>query len=71
MLGEFEKKGWAQKSGERWNFTSTGFLLSNVLIGALLEAQSRYKLSGQPWIDEKIYTEQVQADFAAMNGSPI
>lgn len=71
VLREFEKKGWTRQWGDRWQFTSTGFLLSNMLIGALLEAQSRYKLSGNPWINEKIYTEQVQADFAAMNGSPI
>lgn len=71
VLRQFEKRGWAKTENGRWFFTSSGFLLSNILIGALLEAQSRYKLSGNPWKNEKIDTYQVQADFAAANGSPV
>lgn len=71
VLKEFEKRGWAKTENGRWFFTSSGFLLSNVLIGALLEAQSRYKLSGNPWINEKISTHQVQADFAAASTSSV
>ena len=71
VLKEFEKHGWAKTENGRWFFTSSGFLLSNILIGALLEAQSRYKLSGNPWINEKIDTYQVQADFAAASGSSV
>ena len=52
LLGEYEKKGWAKLIGERWSFTSSGFLLSNILIGTLLEAQSQAKMNANPWIAE-------------------
>ncbi|MFB0920638.1 MAG: coproporphyrinogen III oxidase, partial [Oscillospiraceae bacterium] len=52
LLGEYEKKGWARQNGERWSFTSSGFLLSNILIGTLLEAQSQAKMSANPWMIE-------------------
>lgn len=52
LLSEYEKKGWAKLTGERWSFTSSGFLLSNILIGTLLEAQSQEKMSANPWIAE-------------------
>ena len=38
-LAEYEQKGWATRSGRRWHFTPEGFLLSNRLIGELLERQ--------------------------------
>lgn len=50
LLGEYEKKGWTTLKGQRWSFTSAGFLLSNILIGTLLEAQSQEKISANPWI---------------------
>lgn len=49
-LGEFEKKGWAKYEDGRWKFTSSGLLLSNILIGVLLEVQAEYKLIGNPWV---------------------
>lgn len=52
LLGEYEKKGWAKHRNDRWCFTSSGFLLSNILIGTLLEAQSQAKMSANPWIIE-------------------
>ena len=52
LLGEYAKKGWATLKGQRWSFTSSGFLLSNILIGTLLEAQSQAKISANPWISE-------------------
>ncbi len=51
LLHEYEKSGWATQSEGRWAFTPTGFLLSNILIGALLEAQAAYRLSANPWMD--------------------
>lgn len=36
----FEEHHWTEQTGHRWHFTPEGFLLSNVLIGELLEAQS-------------------------------
>lgn len=52
LLSEYEKKGWTRRRGERWCFTSSGFLLSNILISTLLEAQSQAKMSANPWIAE-------------------
>ena len=44
-LEEFAARGWAQKTAEgRWRFTPEGFLLSNVLIGDLLERQEQARL---------------------------
>jgi oxygen-independent coproporphyrinogen-3 oxidase len=52
LLKEYEKDGWTKQTGERWSFTPTGFLLSNILIGSLLEAQAQHRISGNPWIEE-------------------
>lgn len=38
-LSEYEQKGWAARTGRRWHFTPEGFLLSNRLIGELMELQ--------------------------------
>ena len=44
-LEEFAARGWAEKTaGGRWRFTPEGFLLSNVLIGDLLERQEQARL---------------------------
>jgi oxygen-independent coproporphyrinogen-3 oxidase len=63
MLREFEKKGWAKLTDGRWSFTTSGFLLSNILIGALLEAQAQNKLSGNPWINETLYDDTPQVEL--------
>lgn len=53
MLHTFVENGWAeQDKNGRWHFTPGGFLLSNVLIGVLLEAQTKEKFSANPWIEE-------------------
>ena len=51
LLEEFRRKGWAELENGRWRFTPPGFLLSNLLIGLLLDKQGEYKLFGNPWID--------------------
>ena len=38
-LSEYEQRGWATRTGRRWHFTPEGFLLSNRLIGELMEVQ--------------------------------
>ena len=38
-LAEYEHNGWAARVGQRWRLTPVGFLLSNQLIGELLELQ--------------------------------
>ena len=52
LLADFEKHGWTRRVADRWTFTSSGFLLSNVLIGALLEVQAGQKLSSTPWMQD-------------------
>ena len=44
-LAEFEHQGWVARQDRRWHFTPKGFLISNQLIGALLEAQEKASLS--------------------------
>lgn len=51
LLREFSRKGWAVEENGRWHFTPSGFLLSNLLIGLMLDKQGEYKLSGNPWVD--------------------
>ena len=44
-LGEFQAQGWAEKTPEgRWRLTPRGFLVSNQLIGDLLERQEQASL---------------------------
>lgn len=50
LLDEFVGSGWAVREGETWHFTSSGFLLSNTLIGALLEVQSGNRVAVNPWM---------------------
>lgn len=51
LLKEYRHKGWAIEEKGRWRFTPSGFLLSNLLIGLMLDRQAEYKLSGNPWVD--------------------
>ena len=37
-----------------WHFTPAGFLISNVLIGKLLEAQTERKAEHNPWMKPQI-----------------
>lgn len=45
-LSEFEQRGWAVRAGRRWRLTPEGFLLSNRLIGEILELQEAATLAG-------------------------
>lgn len=40
-LEQFRAQGWAEQTDGRWHFTPQGFLLSNQLIGDLLERQEQ------------------------------
>ena len=44
-LEEFARQGWAVQEGGRWRLTPEGFLLSNQLIGDLLQRQEESTLS--------------------------
>ena len=45
LLTQYEKQGLACRSEGRWRLTAQGFLVSNTLIGALLESQEQATLS--------------------------
>ena len=51
VLLAFREKGWAvEEEDGRWHFTVSGFLISNTLIGILLEAQAGARLDSTPWM---------------------
>ena len=54
----FKQKGWAVEEEGRWHFTVPGFLISNTLIGILLEAQASGRIEGTPWLGEAFRAEE-------------
>ena len=50
VLQAFREKGWAELTEDRWHFTVPGFLISNTLIGIMLETQTSGRIEGTPWI---------------------
>ncbi|MDR0857941.1 MAG: radical SAM family heme chaperone HemW [Oscillospiraceae bacterium] len=56
-LATYEKLGFAKKRGDAYLLTPKGFLLSNRLIGELLDAQAERKSQvGTPWREDDYYT---------------
>ncbi len=53
VLEAFRKKGWVEETNSRWHFTVPGHLISNTLIGIMLEAQAGNRLEFTPWIEEE------------------
>ena len=51
VLLAFQEKGWVEQTGERWHFTVPGYLISNTLIGILLEAQAAGRVENIPWLE--------------------
>ena len=50
LLHKYEANGWALYKDGRWRFTPTGFLLSNTLIGEIIDAQTRQRTQiSRPW----------------------
>ncbi len=50
LLDSFVSRGWMTRNGDRWSFTPEGFLLSNVLIGELLDKQTKQRMDiVAPW----------------------
>ena len=54
----FRQKGWAVEEEGRWHFTVPGFLISNTLIGLLLEAQAGGRIEGTPWLSAAYAAEE-------------
>ncbi len=57
VLEAFKAKGWAEQTEDRWHFTVPGFLISNTLIGIMLETQANGRIEGAPWIGDGEYAE--------------
>ena len=55
VLEAFKKKGWVEQTEDRWHFTVPGFLISNTLIGIMLETQASGRIEGAPWIADAEY----------------
>lgn len=62
LLELYEKNGWAVLEDERWHFTGSGFLLSNTLIAALLDANSGKRVEINPWM-QKAYGKIDEPDL--------
>lgn len=61
MMDFFCKHDWAVKNGDRWSLTPQGYLISNTLIGYVLEAQTRERATAKrPWQkDTELNDEQL------------
>ena len=57
VLEAFREKGWAEQTEDRWHFTVPGYLISNTLIGILLEAQANGRAASVPWLGEAVKAE--------------
>ena len=50
LMRKYEENGWMLHKDGRWRFTPKGFMLSNTLIGELLEAQTNQRTQiSKPW----------------------
>ena len=58
VLEAFREKGWVAQTEDRWHFTVPGFLISNTLIGIMLETQANGRIEGSPWISDAEYAER-------------
>ncbi len=55
VLEAFKEKGWVRQTEDRYAFTVPGFLISNTLIGIMLETQASGRIEGAPWIQDAEY----------------
>ena len=67
LLDSYIEKGWMVKNDDRWSFTPQGFLLSNVLIGEVLDIQTKQRMSiVSPWKPD----EGEEYQFSIFNKRP-
>lgn len=62
LLRDYEQHGWAVLTDDRWSLTPQGFLLSNRLIGEILETQTQQRTEmTRPWEkpEDLIYRSQL------------
>ena len=60
LMEVFAARGWAVNTEGRWAFTPSGFLVSNQLIGALLDAQAVEKVQTNPWMQSALDDKEKQ-----------
>ncbi|MDR3310865.1 MAG: radical SAM family heme chaperone HemW [Oscillospiraceae bacterium] len=67
LLTSYEERGWTARTADgRWRFTPEGFLLSNTLIGELLDAQQRERAETvRPWQSPNLADESQTTLFTA------
>ncbi len=54
LMDSFVEHKWMVKNEDRWSFTPEGFLLSNILIGEILDAQTKQRMTiVSPWKNEE------------------
>lgn len=58
VLRAFQEKGWAEQTENRWHFTVPGYLISNTLIGIMLEAQANGRVENTPWMGDGFKAEK-------------
>lgn len=58
VLRAFKEKGWAEQFEDRWHFTVPGYLISNTLIGIMLEAQANGRIENTPWMGDGFKEEK-------------
>jgi oxygen-independent coproporphyrinogen-3 oxidase len=69
LLKRYEQSGWTYFKEGRWKFTPMGFLLSNALIGELLDAQTRQRTQiSKPWQTE---SESEDAQMTLFDKRPV
>lgn len=69
LLQFYEIQGWVVQNNGRWNFTPQGFLLSNTLIGEILDAQTKERISiGTPWRKAEFESEYQFSMFKKKTG---
>lgn len=55
LMHKYEENGWATFVDGRWRFTPKGFMVSNTLIGEILEAQTRQRTQiSKPWQTDSV-----------------
>ncbi|MGM9522463.1 MAG: radical SAM family heme chaperone HemW [Oscillospiraceae bacterium] len=67
LMDSYIGHGWMVKNDDRWSFTPEGFLLSNVLIGEVLDAQTKQRMNiVSPWKKD----EDEEYQFSMFNRRP-
>ncbi len=60
LLDSYVERGWMTKNGDRWSFTPEGFLLSNRLIGEVLNIQTEQRRNiVAPWKRNNVEASQL------------